>query len=93
MNKSSAKKHPLFLLAMYPPRMWAAITRGPHHDESQHVLYMNHASNLQGEREKHGDLQSPEAVNVLSSAQSPLQKNTDDVLKETKCMTDLQCFA
>ena len=32
-NKSAAKKHPRFLPAMYPARMWAAITRDPHHDE------------------------------------------------------------
>lgn len=33
MSKSSAKKHPPFLLAMCPARMWAPITRNAHRGE------------------------------------------------------------
>ena len=43
-------------------------------------------------REKDESLQSPAAVK-LSSEQSPLQKNIQEVLKERKSMTDLHFFA
>ena len=37
-------------------------------------------------------MQSPEAVSVSSSVQSPLQKNINEGLKKTKCVTDLKSF-
>ena len=57
----------------------------------QHV---KHVLNLQVEK-KHDGLQSPEAANMLSGAQSPLQKNIDVLKNEVyECsMSDLHFLA